>query len=872
MFQVRLPGIKGMSLNGGGVFLMRFVRTFLSLGFLLFGAVVVLLAVGGYLTATGRSVPVMRSAIQRFGEVSSGQQLGQMGLSVSVDPLARRLDGTARLAIKAVGAERERVYLLLNDGLSISEVWAEVAPGQRTPLRHYRLWLLTVIALEDVLPDAGELTLGISYGGDPLGGWLPFGQRVIEADEIILTPSSLWYPTDMKSFFRADVEVTLPASLDVVHSGSAEIVTDLGSSRRTRWSSVRPANGVSLVAGRFAAASHEDAGVQHRAFVGAGIDLDSDRIVDSMARAFRQMSEDYGALAASRQTVFVSRRLQRAFADGAGVVGLPPEAFSRGDYGFAAVAEGIARTWWGGTVAAQSTDPKSGGAWAIEGFAANAARMAVRERFGEDAEFRWRQARTFDPTSVGVLADASFLQDERDPAAGEGTRNKAALVFGMLQELVGRDAYLSAARSLVERYHNSSVTNADVREAFSAASKIDLESFFDQWVDTIEQVDLSLDPKDGGADVVNHQTAEFTQPIEIWRVPPGGEPIRQKIAIGQSTPMGNAERIVVDPRGVVVDMYRANNVLPREVALRSISRSRRGSWMIVEGEPYEWAPAKVREIDQKGQTRHVWDFNLGLRLQPRWSADGTRIYAVEPPRGDRTKLFVLQSGDGTQIPVGYDDDVDGGAAGYVAVRKGRLLMIAGDESKKLARIQGGEISLPRISPDGLRVLYAADRGTATELHLIDVESDSDRILMTWPERPLIWEWSPDSKVAYAILPGDWDRQLWQLPKDGTPRALAREAAAVRAMEISPDGKRVALAAQAKVDYSFERYEVFVVDPSDRGGLKHFTVSGLSVVDLSWFDNESLIVIGSDPTYSMTPPQRALRLLKLADGSVVDFPQ
>ncbi len=849
---------------------MRFVRTFLTLGFLLFGAAVLLLAVGGYLTATGRSVPIMRGAVQRFAALTDGQSTDQLALSVSVDPAARRLDGTARLRVKASGTERDRVYLLLNDGLSIEDVWAETESGERTPLRHYRLWLLAVVDLATPLADGETATLGLSYRGDPLSGRQPFGQRVVETDEVILAPTDLWYPTDMKSFFRADVEATLPTSLEVVHAGSTEVVTDLGSSRRTRWTTAHPVTGVALVAGRYTRTSIGDAGVDHSAFVAHGIDIDGERIVESMARVYSRMGDAYGAAAAARQSLFVSRRLRHALADGSGVVGLRATDFGGGDHGFAAIADGIARTWWGAAVGTQPTDPKSGSAWAIEGLAANAARLAVRDEFGADAEFRWRRQRSFDPTTVGTLANASFLHDEQRSRA-DGLRNKAAYVVNMLQERIGDDAFTAATRGLVERFRYRTVSGDDVRQAFATASGVDLDTFFAQWVDTISQVDLSLDPKEGGAELVNHQTVEISEPVEVWRVPPGGQPEAQKMALGTATPLGNAERIVVDPRALLADMYRANNVLPREVGLRQIARSQRGSWMIVEGEPHDWAPARIREIDDKGQTRHLWEFELGLQQSPRWSTDGTRVLAVEPPRGERAKLFALHGSDGTQEQLGHDTDVDGGASGIVSARKSRLLYRSGKESRELVRLRDAALSAPRISADSARVVYAAERGDICELHLFDMQSGADRILMTWPTPPVAWEWTPDGSAVYALLAGDWDRQLWRLPVGGTPRALVREAAAARALAISPDGKRVALAAQAKLDHSFERFEVFVIDPRDRSGLQHYTVSGMSVVDLAWHDDDTLLVIASDPTYSMVPPPRVLRKLELADGSVVDFP-
>jgi hypothetical protein len=852
---------------------MRFVRTLISLGFVLFGVAVLLLAVAAYLTATGRSVPVLRTVAGVAGDLMAGQATEQMAVSVSVDPVERRIDGVARVMVKAV-EDRRRVYLLLNDGLAVEGVARLTAAGERTPVAHYRLWLMTVVDLGETLAAGGEATLEISYGGDPFGGLAPFGQRVIEADEVILTPTDLWYPTDLRSFFRADVEVTLPASLRPVHAGAAEVITELGSSRRTRWTSTRPVPGVALVAGRHRQHTREEAGVLFRAAFAPRIELDPEIVLQSMADATASLDAACGPSGASRHALFVSPRLRRPFADGSGVVGLPPADFRRGDYGFAAIADGVARSWWGATVAADPTRPGAGGGWVIEGFAANAARRAVRDRFGTDAEFRWRAARAFDPTVAGLLAEASWLDWELGGGGG-GTsaaalRNKSAYVAMMLEERVGREAFDTASRQILERYSGRTVTTSDVRKIFTADAGANVETFFDQWVGSVGQVDLSLDPRQGGARLANHQTIEVVGAVDLWRVPPGGQPVEQTIAVGGTTPVGNAERLVVDPRGLLADMYRSNNVLPREDAPRQIARSPRDVWMVVDGEPHDWAPARIRVVDGTGKALHSWSFDLGLLGEPRWSADGTHILAVEPPRGGAAKLYALHPSDGSMVEIGHDTVVHGGAGGYVAARAGRLVAVVDDDARPLAT-GGAAAADPLISPDGKYVAFAMHRGAEMELRLRGMESSFERVLMTWQRGPVRWQWAPDASRLFAVLAGDWDWQLWEIPVDGAPRPLMQEAAGVRDLALSPDGTRIALAAAPQLDYRREHHEVFLIDRADPARAQQFSVGGYSVVDLSWRDGESLFVVVTDSTYSIMPARRDIKILMLDDGSILPLP-
>src|SRR4029453_9911574 len=58
---------------------------------------------------------------------------------------------------------RQRLFFLLNDGLSATAAWEEAAPGQRTPLRMLRVGLLAVIDLTRALGADGEVPMGFDY-------------------------------------------------------------------------------------------------------------------------------------------------------------------------------------------------------------------------------------------------------------------------------------------------------------------------------------------------------------------------------------------------------------------------------------------------------------------------------------------------------------------------------------------------------------------------------------------------------------------------------------------------------------------------------------------------------------------------------------
>jgi dipeptidyl aminopeptidase/acylaminoacyl peptidase len=158
-----------------------------------------------------------------------------------------------------------------------------------------------------------------------------------------------------------------------------------------------------------------------------------------------------------------------------------------------------------------------------------------------------------------------------------------------------------------------------------------------------------------------------------------------------------------------------------------------------------------------------------------------------------------------------------------------------------------------------------------DLRAIDSDGAHDRLLLTWNPGPLSWRWSPDGARLFAVLPGDWDWQLWEIPLDGdAPRDLVREAAGISDLAVAPDGGRVAVVAEPSLDYGRHRGEVFVIEPSS-GDAQRFNLSGDDARSVAWLDGDSLLVVVADSTFPVLPEHRTLRRLRFSDGSLLPFP-
>jgi len=850
---------------------MRVVRNLLAFAFLLIGSVVVAGALALYLAATGHNLPTLRRVVAATGRIMAGQQTTALSLAVRLRPEARALHGVARLTVRATEGPRQRVYFLLNDGLRVDAAWEEAAGGVRTPLSVYRLWLLTVVDLPRALDAGEEIRLVLDYGGHPQAGGLGLGSVVFENDNVVIPPTDLWYPADLQGFFDADVEVLLPANLTLIHNGREVSRNAEGAGTRVRFATERAVAGLALVAGRYELHNAERGGVQARVLLPADVHLDPARLLDMLGASQQTFTDHYGPSGFSQVSLCVNRRLGRGFNDGTGLIALPPRDFADGEYGFGAVAHEVAHNWWGGTVAEQWLQPGTGGEWIVEGFAQLSSWRALRDHLGDMALIRALARAFFDPDRTGTLAAMSVIDNGLDPNARDTIYGKGGYVAYMLEQRLGSEAFDAAARQFLEQFRLRSASATDLQTVFTAASQQDLAPFFSAWVWGDESIDLALDPQEGGAAVRNHRTAPAPAEIALWRYPAGSEPERQTTALDAVVPIGSSERILVDPLAAVADMYRSNNVLPRYDSPRAIARSARGDLMVVSGEPHAWEAATIDVVARGGGKPQSWAIDRGLLSDPSWSADGTRILAVENGHGGEPTLLALNVTDGSRRALGHFATATATADATVVARGARLLRLVGGKTSVLTSHSGGRVAEPLAAPDGA-VAYAVVWNTQMmDLRLLPAGSRESRVLFTWPSGPLRWCWAPDSGRLFAVLQGDWDAQLWELPLDGTaPRVLVREAAAISDLAVAADGNRIALVAQGEVDDPRGRSEVFVVDR--RGGeSRHFDLGGRTASGAAWLDDQSLAVIVADPANPSLPMHAELRTLHLADGTLDAFP-
>lgn len=846
-------------------------RSLIAFGFVLAAAAVLAVAFSLYLAATGRNLPLLRSAVATVGRAIDGQRTTALAARVALDPGRGTLGGAVTLTVRAEQDGRRQLFFLLNDGLRLRTARLGSADAAGAALRTLRLGPLLVVDLPEPLAAGAETQLTVDYHGELRPG--PTGEGAVSsADEVTVPPAAFWYPADLQGGFDADVEVRLPADLVLAHNGREQQRLVEGTSARVRFTSERPVAGLALVAGRYGSHEREREGRRVRLLLPPGSDLDPSRVLADMEDAELGLARHYGASGFTTATVFVPRRLARAFNDGSGLMGIPPRYFHDGRYGFETVAHELAHNWWGATVAERWLAPGTGGEWIVEGFAQYSAWRAVAERFGEPAFVRALARNFFDPDATRPLAEMSVLDNGLDPQARATIYQKGGYVTYMLAEQLGAAGFDAAARALLDQYRYGAADDAAVEKVFTATTQQDLAPFFATWVRSNASLDLALEPQEAGVAVRNLRAAAPPSTLALWRADGGAEPERGHTSVGDTVAgVAGDQRLLLDPLAAVADMFRGNNVAPRADAPRLVSRSMAGELLVVDGEPVGWEPQAVRILSPAGKILHTWMLDRGLLTAPTWSADGTRVLAVESGvAGGEPTLLSLRSGDGGRQSLGRDRLAAGDATGTIVAREGRLLRLGTGGGTVLIAHDDAHIAALLPAPAGGAIAYALVRDAELELRLLPAGAADSRVLFTWAAMPLRWDWSPDGSRLFVALPGDWDWQLWEIETDGSePRRLIHEAARIVAVAAAPDGHRVAVVAQPELDEPTDRTELFIVD-GRTDDVHHVLDPAVTFVDAAWLDDASLVVITADAGTVTVPRARRLELLALPGGERTAF--
>jgi len=860
--------------------LIRFLRRLVALLATALLLLVVAASLALYLAATGTSMPMLRAMTAKVGALIAGQHTDRLALDVHVVPKEARLLGRATLSVHSTDAPRQRFYFLLNPDLHIRNLHVSGIDAAAPTPQVYQLSLLTVVDLGQPLAKDTSVDLTFDYEGTFSGSMLGGASAIVNLQQVMLNADSFWYPNDVQGAFTADVTVTLPMGMTLVHNGTNATRVQRGDVQQVHWISERPIAGLSLVAGPYRLTTATVDGMPYRLYLPNSIELDTKGMLKLMADANGILTQRYGPSGFTQLTMFVSRELRRGYNDGSGLIGLSIRYVRAGDYGFGVIAHEIAHNWWGATVAEKWLSPGSGGEWIVEGFAEFSSLVAAEAEYGAGALTRRLTGEFFDPKLQATIGDMSVLDNAlAETTARDTIYRKGAYVAFMLRQVIGDEAYFAALRLFLERYRYQQVSDRDLQQTLQESSGKDLDTYFADWVRSNRLADLSLDVNGQAEITVNNLgTAAIAGDLDLWTFPKaGGAPARQTVHVGDQLSLpADTEYAVLDPVLMWADVQRENNRYPRRNDPVTVRTSPSSEMAVGAGEAFPWVRAALSTMSANGHTQHTWDFERGLADAPLWAPDGTRLVASYDDGENPLPAIVTLAADGTRKTVGRGSApavIAGGA--IVAAHEDRIVRLNGDGSVSTIVQRCGEIlDLPQPSPDGTLLAYTAARGNHLELRAVDLTGRNDRLVLSWDRDRFVYRWAADGTRLYAIIGGNWDWQLWEIPlSDGAVGVLASGAAAISDFAVSPDATQLAFTAAPALDYPTNRRQLYILNLTDRK-VRSIDIPDSDLSQLTWSSPDTLLVIAAavpkDAPWFF-PGTRSLKRVNLSSGSVEEFP-
>jgi aminopeptidase N len=401
-------------------------------------------------------------------------------ITVRIDPVARTIEGRSVITAKTA----EELTLVLGRRFEVMHARVDAAPlgpaattgkmrawrisgDQRIPRRIEIHWRGELSALDTSLDH--RQTLG---GNEPASS----------AAGTFLPDSSGWYPYIAEKLASYRVSIELPAGQRGIVAGRLVEESESSGRYHARFEFPSPTGGIDLMAGPYTVETQMMRGadgkaIQLRTYFHPQIaDLAPSYL--SAVKGYIELYESWIGAYPFTEFSVVSSPTPTGFGMptltylGIEVLRLP---FIRST----SLGHEVLHNWWGNGVYPDYAQ----GNWS-EGLTTFMADYAYKERESAEAarEMRRGWLRDFAALSPGQDAPLNTFTSRTHGASQIVGYNKAAMMFLMLRDLLGREAFDSALQTFWREQRFRITSWPDLQHAFETVSGRDLRGFFDQWL------------------------------------------------------------------------------------------------------------------------------------------------------------------------------------------------------------------------------------------------------------------------------------------------------------------------------------------------------------------------------------------------------
>lgn len=485
----------------------------------------------------------------------------QLDLQVELDPAARRfaavaeVDAPARefrfalhesLEVSAASANGQALRAERLDGSGPLRAWRVALPVK--PMRLRLEYAGTLPALDRRL-DHRAVLHGLTLMAAAEGSFLPAGAG--------------WYPQPAP-LFTYTVNLSLPGDQRALVAGRLLSEEAPAAGRyRARFEFARPADGIDLMAGPYRVREKivpraEGGPLRLRTYFFPELDAMpglAEGYLDDAQRYLARYAAEIGAYPFTEFSV-VASPLPTGFGMptltylGAEVLKLP---FIRAT----SLGHEVLHNWWGNGVFVDYAR----GNWS-EGLTTFMADYAYKEAESAAAarEMRLGWLRDFASVPAGSQAALAAFRTRTHGAAAAVGYGKAAMLFVMLHDEIGEDAFRRGVRGFWQAQRFKVASWRELQAAFEQAAGRSLAGFFDQWLNRAGAPDVRIaaaraTPRGGRAQLA--LTLEQSSPAYALGVPvelvyAGGRSEMRRIALTQPRQTATLE-LAAAPEGVRLD-------------------------------------------------------------------------------------------------------------------------------------------------------------------------------------------------------------------------------------------------------------------------------------------------------------------------------
>lgn len=326
-----------------------------------------------------------------------------------------------------------------------------------------------------------------------------------------------FYPNPGSDFFKTDITVTVPESLNCLVSGNL-VEKTVKNATVFRYTS-NASKGISMITGNFKLAEKVDAQIPIHLYIPNAFEFPKNLDLSEIKEAANLFVRTFGAIDLSTVNILLKQGKKEGGVSNNGfiVVNLPtpkkkvigPAMYITLDAKIDSkkfspilirdrsedhIIHELAHQWWGGVISWRSYQD----VWFTEGLAHFSVLYFLKHtvperRFNRFISKLKRWAFRYSDTGPIIYGSRINLLEKKYEAYQSVVYNKSALVFFMLMDLIGEKEFTRRLRSVLDKYKYKSITSMQFIREFCKDDDM-LLKFFQKWVYSraVPLVELSL--------------------------------------------------------------------------------------------------------------------------------------------------------------------------------------------------------------------------------------------------------------------------------------------------------------------------------------------------------------------------------------------